>query len=55
MTANTLTEQELLLLAQHRDMVVNGRYGELTARYKAGRLVEVKKGETLLVPDSGKK
>lgn len=45
-----LTEQELLLLAHHRDMEANGRYGELMAKYEAGRLVTVKKAETILVP-----
>ena len=50
----TLTEQELLLLAQHRDMEANGRYGEWTARYKAGQLVEIRKSETILVPDNDK-
>jgi len=50
-----LTEQEILLLAHHRDMVDNGRYGELAARYKAGRLVEVSKSERILVEsDNGR-
>jgi hypothetical protein len=48
---NQLTEQEVLLIAQHRDMEANGRYGELTAQYKAGRLVGVKKMEDILVRD----
>lgn len=52
----TLTEQELLLLAHHRDMVDNGRYGAIEAVYKAGELIEINKGERILVKsDNGRR
>jgi len=53
MTTSGLTEQEVLLLAHHRDMVGKNAYGELQARYKAGRLVEVSYREVILVPNDG--
>lgn len=50
-----LTEQELLLLAHHRDMVDNGRYGDLVVMYKAGEPVEIKKAERILLKsDNGR-
>lgn len=43
----TLTPDEQLIINLHRDMVNNGRYGEFTPKYEAGKLVTIKKGETL--------
>lgn len=45
-----LTPDEEFLISQHRDMVLNKRYGEVVSKYEAGKLVHLAKGEKLLPP-----
>jgi hypothetical protein len=46
----SLTPDEEFLLQNHRDMVANKRYGEVVAKYEAGRLVMAGKNEKLIPP-----
>lgn len=49
-TGMELTEQEVFIILQHRDMVAHRRHGEVVHKYEAGRFIVTKKTETLKPP-----